>query len=78
MGKRNSYIARKPCGCITMACVDNPEHKRETAKEVAKAIRLGETIDRVTSEYIRTTDWLCPYHRRKATTKEVMARLKEA
>ena len=75
MDKRNAYISRKPCGCIAMACVNNPEHKRETAKEVARAIRLGEAIDRVTSEYVRTTDWLCPKHRREETSKEVLERL---
>ena len=75
MSKKDCYISRLPCGCITMACVDKLEHKRETAKEVARAIRLGETIDRVTSEYVRDTDWLCPKHRREKTSREVLERL---
>lgn len=58
-----SYISRRPCGCLSMAVVDNPEHKRDVAKEVAKAIRLGETVERVTSESVRKMDWWCPKHR---------------
>lgn len=61
-----SYISKKPCGCLSMAIVDNPDHKKDVAREIAKAIRLGETIERVTLESVRTMDWECPEHRRKA------------
>jgi len=57
-----SYISRKPCGCLSMAVVDNPEHKKDVANEIAKAVRRGETVDRVTSEQVRTMDWKCPEH----------------
>lgn len=60
-----AYIAREKCGCITMATVDDPEHKREVAKQIAKAVRLGETVERVTCEYVRTTEWKCPEHRKE-------------
>ena len=53
-------------------------HKKETAKEVAKSIRLGERIERVTAEYVRTADWLCSYHRKKATSEEVIDRLSKS
>lgn len=58
-----SYISRQPCGCLTVAIVDNPEHRRDVAKEVAKAIRNGEVVERVTSESVRKIDWYCPKHR---------------
>ena len=58
-----SYISKKPCGCLCMAVLDNPDHKRDVAKEIAKAIRLGETVERVPTETVRTMDWKCPEHR---------------
>ena len=58
-----SYMSRQPCGCLGMAVVDNPDHKRDVAKEVAKAVRRGETVERVPTEDIRTTMWECPTHR---------------
>jgi len=60
-----SYIAKKPCGCLSMAIVDNPDHKRDTAREISKAVRLGETIERVPTETVRTMDWECPEHKHK-------------
>lgn len=57
-----SYIGRKPCGCVVAAMVDNPDDAKETAKEVAKWIKLGLTVERVTHEYVRqnfTTN--CPH-----------------
>ena len=57
-----SYISRKECGCLTLAIVDEPAHRREVAKEVAKAIRMGETVERVTCEQVRKMDWKCKSH----------------
>jgi hypothetical protein len=59
-----SYISKKPCGCLAMAIVDNPEHKKDVAREIAKAIRAGETVERVTTESVRTMEWECPEHRK--------------
>lgn len=60
-----SYLSRKPCGCLGMAVVDNPEHKRDVAKEIAKAVRLGEIVERVPLEKVRRTMWRCPTHSAK-------------
>ena len=57
-----SYVARKPCGCLAMAVVDNPAHAKDTAKEIAKAIRLGETVDRLPVEEVRAMPWKCSEH----------------
>jgi len=62
-----SYVARKPCGCVSMAIVDNPDHKGEVAREVAKAVRLGETVDRLPVEDVRTMPWKCSQHSSKNT-----------
>lgn len=58
-----SYISRLPCGCLGILVIDNPEHRRDVAKEVAKAIRLGEAVERVATESVREMDWYCPEHR---------------
>ncbi len=54
-----AYIGRKSCGCIVLAIVDVPEHKKDTAKELAKAIRDGLTIERVTVEFVRKNMFWC-------------------
>ncbi len=41
------YVAMKPCGCVVAAAVDNPEHKKDTAKDIAKWVRDGLTIQRL-------------------------------
>lgn len=69
-----SYISRKSCGCLAMAVVDNPEHKRDVAREVGKAVRLGETVERVTSESVRIMEWVCPQHKRERGEKRSRTR----
>jgi hypothetical protein len=70
-----SYIAKKECGCIVMACVDDLAHRRDTAKEVAKAIREGYIVERVTVDYVRK-HWFCPQHEAEHITKTTIQRLK--
>ena len=55
-----AYISRAPCGCIRMAVVDSPDHKRDVAREIGKAVRAGESVERVTCEYVRQTKWTRP------------------
>ncbi len=56
---RIAYVARCKCGGLVMACVDQPEHRKETAKAVADSIRKGYSIERITCEAIRTTERFC-------------------
>ena len=58
-----SYISKKPCGCICMAMVDNPNHKKDIAREIAKAIKLGEIIERMPTETVRIMPWKCLEHK---------------
>ena len=58
-----SYISTKPCGCLMLAIVDNPAHKKDTAKEIAKAVRLGETVQRVPSKQVCAMEWHCKDHK---------------
>ena len=48
-----AYMAKCCCGGMVMACVDNPKHKKDTAKEVAACIRKGYSISRITVEEVR-------------------------
>lgn len=50
-----AYIARKACGCFVYAGVDIPSTRKDTAKEIAWAIRQGYTVERVTCQYVRDT-----------------------
>jgi hypothetical protein len=62
----DAYIALRPCGCIVGAVVDNPEHSKDVAKDVAEFIRAGCRIERRTNEEVRTQPWKCPAHQREA------------
>jgi hypothetical protein len=48
-----SYIGREPCGCVTCATVDDEDHKKDIAKDIARWVRWGLTIERVPHEYVR-------------------------
>ena len=72
-----AYIAKKPCGCIAMAVVDNPEHRRDTAKEVASCIKEGYIIERVTTDYVRE-NWRCYQHETEYLKKEVVERMQDS
>jgi len=42
------YIGKWPdCGCVTAACVDEPNHKKDTAKFIADLIKDGRIVERV-------------------------------
>jgi hypothetical protein len=49
-----AYIGRAPCGCIRFATVDEPRHAKDNAKEIAKVIKAGYTVERVTVEFVRS------------------------
>ena len=48
-----SYVGRKTCGCIVAAIIDDPDHRKEVAKEIAAWIKDGLTVERVTNDYVR-------------------------
>ena len=61
MKEEKCYIGRKSCGCIVLAVVDMPEHRKHTAKEIAKGIKEGLKIERVTCQYVRENMRRCPH-----------------
>lgn len=56
-----AYIARCKCGCggICLAVVDNPDHAKNVAADVAEAIRDGYAVERSTVEVVRSEPFGC-------------------
>ena len=70
-----AYIARKSCGCMVAAAVDEPDHREDTANEIAEWIRAGLTVERVTVDYVRANWRTCacmPEHTHKVTISETL------
>ncbi len=53
------FVAYASCGHIVAAVVDNPEHRSDTAKTVAKWIKDGLRVNKATSPEVRAAVW-CP------------------
>lgn len=64
MGAREEqmcYVGIKPCGCCVAVCVDIPEHKKDTAKFVARCLKDGLTVERKTVEWSRKNLLMCEH-----------------
>ena len=48
------YVGRKPCGCIVAAIAEVIGEEKRLAKDVAKLIRGGLTVERVLCEDFRS------------------------
>lgn len=60
-----AYVARcRGCGAVRMAVVDNPQHARDVAREVANAIRDGYYIERGSAGWVRQQSWECICHQK--------------
>lgn len=53
IGRLNVASKRYPAGTVVAAIVDDPARAKDTAKEVAKLMREGCTIERVPVEWVR-------------------------
>lgn len=57
MSDNYSYVARRWCGCIVAAVVDDPDNdkaiRRVVAREVADWIAGGYTVERVPHDVVR-------------------------
>lgn len=51
----NCYVAKCTCGGLVMAAVDNPNRKKDTAKEVAMAIKKGFAVSQMTVVQVRVS-----------------------
>lgn len=57
------YVARPlDCECIAAVTVDEPEHAKDVAKDVANWVRRGFRVDRMTGDVFREMSFRCPEH----------------
>ena len=76
------YIGKWPdCGCVTAACVDDPAHKKDTAKFIADLIKDGRVVERISPEHWHTVKLGRCQHRmspkdRKASTDSLKPKTK--
>jgi hypothetical protein len=64
-----AYIGIKSCGCVTCACTDRPEDRKQTAKTIAKWIEQGYTIERMDVEEARKRLKQCKHNSLTTHTK---------
>lgn len=73
-GELMAYIGREAdCGCVTCVTIDNPDHKREVAKDVAQWVRWGMTVERVAADEARQMFTSCPHREQKAAAQTAEA-----
>jgi hypothetical protein len=70
-GETRCYVGRKDCGCVVAACVDNPEHRRDTARFVADIIKDGLTVETMTVKEVRRCLTVCKHSPRKPQALEL-------
>lgn len=58
-GQEQCYVAKKPCGCTVAAIVDDPGHKRHTARLVADWIKDGLLVERAPTGTVRSVGCKC-------------------
>ncbi len=65
------------CGCLALVLVDEPDNLKYCASDIAKELRKGRTLRRVTVEEFRagTPPLRCPEHKREADERKAQATL---
>lgn len=59
------------CGAMCAATVDAPDRKRDNAKLIAKWVRDGLRVERVTVEHVRQSLKLCECLRRRRPSRQL-------
>ncbi len=55
----HAYIAKRSCGCMVFASMDDPRLAKDNAREIASCIREGFTVERVPVEEARKLPFGC-------------------
>ena len=63
------YIARDTCGCVVACAVDEPQYAKDNAKEIAKWIKKGLTVERMSVIEVRKV-FGCEHRQKKAKGKQ--------
>lgn len=69
-----AYVARKKCGCICGAIVDDPSMARDIELALVSWVRERLTIDRVSNDVVRAefVGWNCPHEPKQLTLQMAM------
>lgn len=59
MDERMAYIGRCKCGAIRAAVADDPEYAKDTAASVARFIKDGLMVERMSCADVRSGNWKC-------------------
>lgn len=62
MSATYAYVGVEPCGCVSAAVVDMPDHAKDVAKAVAEMIQHGSSVQRVTIEQCRALGFGCKHN----------------
>ena len=54
------YIAKEKCGCVTGACVDDPQFAKYTAKDISDWVKEGRIVERVPGQFVKDNFAICP------------------
>jgi hypothetical protein len=57
-----TWVAWKPCGCVSCLIAMGPDTAASYARQVKRAQRLGLHTDFLPVETVRTMKWKCPDH----------------
>lgn len=63
------FIAKTPCGCIVCVAVDRPEYAKDNAKEVARWIRKGLTIEKMSVFEVQKSSLGCSHKKAKGESQ---------
>ena len=57
-----AYVAFMDCGCLVMAAVDEPAYAKDNAKVVARCVRDGLRVERMTVDEAKSAKWASHDH----------------
>ena len=67
MARDMAYIAReRRCGCVTAATVDRPDSAKFVAREIARWVKEGRRVERMSVDRARPLIGPCKHRRQKA------------
>lgn len=49
----HAYVAIEKCGCVSAITADTPDMRKDNAKEIARWIREGRTVERLSADEAR-------------------------
>lgn len=64
-----THVFLKPCGCLSVALVDDPRNFVELGKAYKYAQKHGETYQVMDTQKVREMKWRCDLHQKEHDAK---------